>query len=113
MAKVIKLPSAYVIDTKVVGVSKANADGSQRQDIIKEGVFEDDLLELRPEPDNPYDANAVAVFTKDSNQIGYLSREVAERLHNVLNGNLTVAAKVTWVSGEKTIGVGLRIELAN
>ena len=29
---------------------------------------------LRPEPDNPHDANAIAVDAEDGGQIGYLSR---------------------------------------
>ena len=46
--------------TKVVGVTFENADGASRQRIIaKCGIGED--IDLVPEPDNPHDANAVAV----------------------------------------------------
>lgn len=62
----------------VVGESHKNRDGSSRQALIRKYVCEGDSASLRPEPTNPYDKNAVAVFVHDK-QIGYLKREVAER----------------------------------
>ncbi len=56
--------------TKVVGVTFTNADGAPRQRIIaKCGIGED--IDLVPEPDNPHDANAVAVTRRRTGeQIG-------------------------------------------
>jgi len=113
MGKIIKIPSAYVIDTKVVGVSHLNADGSSRQSIIADEVKEDDLLKLEPEPKNPYDANAVKVTTAKGLQIGYLNKEVAEEIHNALNNDISIRTQVSWVSQREIKGVGLRIELVN
>lgn len=113
MAKIIKIPSAYVIDTKVVGVSHLNADGSARQTIISNSVKEDDLLVLEPEPKNPYDQNAVRVLTKNGQQIGYLNKEVAEQIRGALYNDVTIHTKVSWVSEREIKGVGLRIELVN
>jgi len=113
MAKIIKLPSAFVIETKVVGVSKMNADGSSRQEIIKKEVEEGDKMLLSPEPDNDYDPNAIQVLSKRRGMIGYLSKEVAGRLQNALNADIEINVTATWVSGDKYTGVGLRIELVN
>lgn len=42
------------------------------------------LAELRPEPDNPYDPNAVAVLI-DGRQVGYLARADAARMVEAIN----------------------------
>lgn len=36
-----------------------------------------DPLSLRPEPENPYDENAIQVFTLDGILLGYIAREYA------------------------------------
>ena len=113
MTKIIRLPSAFVIDTKVVGVSKPNGDGSSRQAIIRESVNENDLVKLKAEPDNPFDPNAIGVLTESNKQIGYLPKETASRLQVALNSDVSIQAKVSWVGGNEILGVGLRIELAN
>ena len=113
MAKVIKIPSVFVYDTKVVGVSKENADGTSRQDIIKAEVEEDDPMTLEAEPDNEYDKNAVKVLSRLGRQIGYLNRELAEKITPALANGAEVHVKASWVNGEKTVGVGLRIELVS
>ena len=112
MGKVIRIPSAFVIDTKVVGVSQNNADGTSRQEIIKQGVEENDPIILEREPENPHDPRAVKVLNQSREQIGYLSREVAGRVSFALDNEAEVVARASWVSGEKMTGVGLRIELA-
>lgn len=113
MAKIIKIPSVFVYETKVVGVSKDNADGSSRQEIIKREVAEDDKLLLEAEPDNPYDPNAVKVLSKDKNQIGYLNKEMAETILPALLNQAEIHVTAKWVNGEKMVGVGLRIELVS
>ena len=113
MAKIIKIPSVFVYDTKVVGVSKDNQDGSSRQDIIKREVAEDDKLLLEAEPENPYDPNAVKVLSKNSNQIGYLNKEMAETILPAIHNETEIHVTAKWVNGEKMVGVGLRIELVS
>jgi hypothetical protein len=113
MAKVIKIPSVYVLETKVVGVSKENMDGTSRQAIILSEVIEEDLLSLQLEPDNEFDPNAVKVLSKFGNQIGYLGRDVAERVKMAILNEVSVKVVARWVSGDKFKGVGLRIELVN
>ena len=63
-------------DGKVVGVTRDNPDGSSRQKIARM-LSERDELELRPEPKNPFDKNAIAVYTSAGKQIGYLEARLA------------------------------------
>ncbi len=113
MAKIIKIPSVFIYESKVVGVSKANDDGTSRQEIIKREVEEEDKLKLEMEPDNAYDKNAVKVLSRNGNQIGYLNRELAEKVHPAIENNAEIHVKATWVNGDKMLGVGLRIELVS
>ena len=113
MAKIIKIPSVFVYETKVVGVSKENGDGTSRQEYIKQEVREDDQLSLEAEPTNPYDANAVKVLSKEGHQIGYLSKDMAEKVKPALDNQTEIHVTAKWVNGEKMLGVGLRIELVS
>ena len=66
--------------TKLVGVSFLNNDGSSRQGLLNQfrDISEENPLSLYLErdEDNLYDSNAVAVFTEDGKQLGYLSRKI-------------------------------------
>jgi hypothetical protein len=113
VAKIIKIPSVFVYETKVVGVSKDNTDGSSRQEIIRREVEEDDKLKVEAEPNNPYDSNAIKVLSKLGNQIGYLNKEMAETIKPALDNQTEIHVTARWVNGEKMLGVGLRIELVS
>lgn len=113
MAKIIKIPSVFLYDSKVVGVSKRNDDGSSRQEIIKEQVVEDDPLALQAEPENKYDVNAVKVLSKFGKQIGYLNKELAEKVKPALINDTEIHVTASWVNGDKMLGVGIRIELVS
>ena len=113
MGKIIKIPSVFIYDSKVVGVSQNNDDGSSRQEIIKREVEEEDVLFLEAEPTNMYDKNAVKVLSKNRNQIGYLSRDLAEKMKPCIENSAEMYIKASWVSGDKMLGVGIRIELVS
>lgn len=113
MAKIIKIPSVFVYETKVVGVSKKNENGTSRQEIIKKEVAEGDKLRLEAEPLNPYDPNAIKVLSKGRNQIGYLNKALAEKVKPALVNETEIHVTVKWVNGEEMLGVGLRIELVS
>ncbi len=113
MAKIIKIPSVEVIDTKVVGVSKQNSDGSSRQMIIANYVNESDPVLLELEPDNPFDPDAIKVLITENRQIGYLKREIAPNIKSAIINEAEIHAKVSWVGGKEIKGVGLRIELVS
>ena len=50
---------------------------------IAEGISEGDNLELRNEPDNPVDNNAIAVYYKDK-IVGYISKDETEDVHELM-----------------------------
>ena len=56
---------------KLVGVTFSNADGRNRQDLLR-SLSEGEALLLRPEPQNPVDRFAIAVDRSDGAQLGYL-----------------------------------------
>ena len=113
MAKIIKIPSAFVYESKVVGVSHTNADGSSRQEIIQREVMEDDPLFLDLDPTNEFDPNAIKVLSKNQNQIGFLKSDLAEQVRPALINQTDIHCKALWVNGSKMLGVGIRIELVS
>lgn len=67
----------------VVGAPHLNADGSNRQfEILL--CKPNEPVELRPEPRNKHDRNAIAVLSCRGVQIGYLSAERAPRIGALL-----------------------------
>jgi len=72
------------------------------------------IVKLVPEPENPYDANAVAVLTEGDAKVGYLSRSVAKSYQKHLLQQqevVTCPAKLTGGEpGKPSIGVVLDFE---
>jgi hypothetical protein len=72
------------------------------------------VVKLVPEPDNPYDGNAVAVVTEGDATVGYLSRAVAKSYQKHLMRQpsvVTCPAKLTGGEpGKPSIGVVLDFE---
>jgi single-stranded-DNA-specific exonuclease len=70
-----------------------------------------DPLELRRQPANPHDPNAIAVF-RGALQLGYLRREIARHLAPKLDGGERYRARVASVTGggSKAVGVNIRCE---
>jgi hypothetical protein len=81
--------------TKVVGVTFKNDDGSDRQEFIRQCMVLD-ALELKHDPDNPFDPNAVAVF-RESQQLGHLKRELAPEIVYYVRNGWRVSALVASV----------------
>jgi hypothetical protein len=83
-------PRVGSIHTKIRGVTKENPDGVNRQQIISHCCHCGDALFLVREPNNPVDRNAIQVRRivysdvpdkpRLREQIGYVSRELAEEL---------------------------------
>lgn len=103
--------------TKVAGVTYQNADGSLRQDIIKElhKVWRSEVavkFTLRREPYNPYDQNAVAVLDSQGRQVGYLSRQIAEFVASKMDKGESVSAELQAITGDGfTYNYGLNIRV--
>lgn len=91
----------------VVGESFENDDGTSRQEIIAQ-LDEGDPIELRPEPKNPYDPNAIAVFSRRG-QIGYIGRNDTDLVHMAMKAGRYRGADVDFI-GESEVGLeGVRI----
>ncbi len=94
--------------TKVRGVTFGNEDGSSRQSAIsccKKGdeVF---LLQLT---DGEYEG-AIGVFTKDGEQLGFLSSERAAEIRPYSDYPMKITiSNITGGNGEKTYGCNLHI----
>lgn len=75
----------------MVGANHPNTDGGNRRSEI---AFCDpgEPLELRPEPKNPHDEHAIAVFSSRQFQIGYVSSERAVLLGTLMRDGHTLAA---------------------
>jgi len=93
--------------TMIAGVTKQNADGTDRQALIK-ALRPGEELRLVREPNNPYDRYAVAVFRVSGEQLGYVpagDRRLAD--HIDMGGG--VSARVAKVlSGHEILGLFLR-----
>lgn len=62
---------------KITGVKHDNPDGSSRAKALAE-CEEFHRLSLIPEPDNPYDRHAIAIYTEADVQVGYLEAVQAQ-----------------------------------
>ena len=103
--------------TKIVGVTFANQDGSDRQEIIEDL---DDLLQqtshvslvLVRDPQNPYDHNAIQVHDEQGRQLGYLSRSVCETLAPMMDNGIEVQCTLSQITGhslDQNFGINLQI----
>jgi hypothetical protein len=120
----VNFPHVRSIHTKIRGVTKENPDGTNRQQIINQYCRRGDALFLVREPNNPVDPNAIQVrrivygVTEDKHrlgeQIGYVSRELAEDLAPKMDheGFVLMAWIMNVAGGEdnKSLGVNIQIE---
>jgi hypothetical protein len=96
------------LHTKIVGVTFPNPDGSSRQTILRR-CFPNENVDLIPEPTNPKDPYAIAVYRKTGEQIGYLRSELARDDFFRRQGCFYLAAIANLTSDEKgqTLGANL------
>lgn len=104
---------------KIAGVSFANRDGTKRQDIL--GVLYDDYwtegleaeikIELRREPKNKHDRNAVAIHViapkEAAGQIGYIPADNSEYVSDSIREGLVrkaVIENLGVATGNKVFG---------
>ncbi len=95
--------------TKIAGVSFEG-----RQDVIA-GLRRDAALELRREPGNPHDANAIAVHYGRL-QLGFFNRRLAAHLAPLIDAGVRYTARVASLTGgalgadERYRGVNILVE---
>lgn len=69
-----------------------------------EGQYVYDIIELVPEPDNPYDKNAIKVYIKDANEknhhIGYVKKTDNVKLLHELKNNKLEKTSVEFIGGK-------------
>ncbi len=83
--------SARQLSVAVVGAAHDNKDGGNRRSEIA-FLNPGEPLELRPEPKNPHDEHAIAVFTARGFQIGYVKSERAVFLGGLLRAGNALTA---------------------
>lgn len=102
--------------SSIAGDSHDNDDGTSRQAIIRDGVRAGDVLTLRFEDSNRFDHNAVAVFTAQRRQIGYLHAELAPEVRGRTADGQRVTVTVANVTGgtadKPTLGVNILVMVA-
>jgi single-stranded-DNA-specific exonuclease len=92
-------------NTKLVGVSFEG-----RQDMVA-GLAAGDPLELKRQPENPKDSNAVAVFF-GTLQVGFIRAAIAQRIAPNIDGGDRYEAVVSGVTGGgegRHVGVNIRV----
>ena len=85
--------------TKIAGVSFEG-----RQDIIA-GLRADAALELRREPDNPHDPNAIAVHYGNL-RLGFFNKKLAAHLAPLIDGGARYRAHVASLTGGPAVASG-------
>lgn len=105
-----KFPQVRTIHSKIRGVTKRNDDRSDRQRIIRQSCRPGDALFFVREPTNPVDRNAIQIRRmvctgvpdkpRIGEQLGYLSRELAEELAPRMDdGEFVLMGEILDVSG--------------
>jgi hypothetical protein len=103
------------IRTKVVGVSKKNPNGQSRQDLIETCIESGDNLDLVRDHENPYDENAIGVYIRTGEQIGFISGELAEKIAPLMDDGYPINCTVLAVTGGpkegKLYGVNVEVKI--
>lgn len=99
------------IYTKLVGVTQNNDEGVSIQSVLPQ-INEGALLELKREPDNPFDENAIKVLW-NNNRIGYISKDIAANLAPVMDRGSKALGRVEGITGgdENTYGCNISISV--
>jgi hypothetical protein len=87
--------------TRVAGVTYCNADGTDRQSLLKK-CRPGEEGELRREPDNPQDKFAIAVVTARGEVLGYTPAG-DRRLANDIDGGFHIRASIVAITGGPTL----------
>lgn len=99
--------------TQLRGVSHENDDGSARRDILRKCSIGEEV-ELIPEPENLFDANAVKVCRSNGEQLGYLPAR--SQLAKKLEQGCTFRARIKNIrtfhrKGDERMSAELDIEV--
>jgi hypothetical protein len=81
--KAMAIQYSEILEEEFMVVGLRHHDYYNQFTQIAEGISEGDNLELRNEPDNPVDNNAIAVYYKDK-IVGYISKDETEDVHELM-----------------------------
>lgn len=106
-----KITGEFQFSTNLAGVSKKSQDGFKRQELLQE-LSTDEILYLIPEPDNPYDSNAIKVFDAAENDIGFIPKDTAKSLSkNIRKGDKFFGQVKELMGGDEGMSYGLLIDV--
>jgi hypothetical protein len=88
---------AETFPARIAGCTFRNLDGTDRQHLIR-GAKAFDLLELRREPDSPFDKYAVQIVSQAGQQLGYLEKHVARETARKMD------AGEVWIGTVRSVG---------
>jgi hypothetical protein len=91
------MKQTYEFFSKIVGSTFCHG----AQDAIKTLVPNQKLIAV-PEPDNKYDANAIAIYLNDNQRLGYIPRDTARGLKEDIDNGKTIEITVSEVTGMST-----------
>lgn len=77
----------------------------------KPHLEEGDELEVRPEPENEYDEDAIALY-KGSRKVGFIPKEITWKVHEAMKSGSVIEATVVWPYQEELEMVP-RVELTD
>jgi len=104
------LKRLHSFQTKIVGITESNQDGTSRQELIRQSRKGEPLLLVR-QPDNPDDENTIAVCRQSGEQIGTLTRYVAEDLAPRIDAGDIIDADLKNFTGRRSEPRGVMIEI--
>lgn len=70
----------------------ANFRPEEAKNIVK-ALGVDEVVEARRDPENPYDPNAIAIFSQEQH-IGFIERGLAEELAPIMDGGASLKVVV-------------------
>lgn len=98
----------------VAGINHLAFDGQHRQDIIAKCRLGEPIILIR-DPDNPADPDAVALFRKTGESIGFLTRYDAEEIAPLMDKGWPMSAEIIAIEpfdtdrGETLLGVRIKV----
>ena len=91
-------PPKRTFTTRIVGVTHDNLDGTNRQAILRK-LSPGDIAALVREPQNPHDANAVAIVDPQFGHFGYVPAHIVVTLASQLDRGMTGFARIKEITG--------------
>lgn len=113
MDKISSSNDGRVIQFAAVGVTFENRQDILNEiysDLIKNGIDNIPIV-LKKEPENPYDANAIAITLLDGRSIGYVSKDFNEEIGNMLQDIKKSYIKSIYMNKKRIFNAMICIEI--